>query len=216
MIAAVHASGWFISVPPTRAINRLQTPKFEGGPRLVQRVKPEECKAVLAQQKHLLEEHEVQVEHARRRTLLELHETDCLYLAGRRRSASDLVRDNIFNFQFLKARNARERRLDALVQVLCSVPEDDYMKLGEKFRTGGVLVSVPKNSTYGHLSRVEGFYRREFYLAPVLEERPVAWVNYVAAHELGHLLHHYDLTGNRERDELAADATARRWGYAKP
>ena len=179
----------------------------------------EDWKADIARRKRQLEELEEadrELDMAERRAWLDQEEVDCAYMSGRLRSAASLVRDGVFLASLLKNREGREKRLDALVSVMTSIPEEDYKQLGEIFRTRGVQLSIPGANVHGHISRLEPGCNREFYLSPILEDRSVAWVCYVAAHEAGHLLYHIGLTGSTDRMEREADAAARRWGFPKP
>lgn len=179
----------------------------------------EDWRADISRRKRLTEELEGEdwrLDMAEKRAWLEETEVDCAYTSGRLRSAGTLVRDGIFSAAFLKARGGREKRMDALVEVLCAVSQEDYKQLGETFSSGFILVSIPKNSTYGHIRRTEGSYRREFYLAPALEAETVARTQFVVAHELGHMLNHLDLVGDSARMEREADEAARRWGFPEP
>lgn len=179
----------------------------------------EDWGADIARRKRLIEElkeEDWNLDMAEKRAWLEETEVDCAYTSGRLRSAGSLVRDGLFSARFLKARDSREKRMDALVEVLCSVPEADYKRLGETFRSGAVLVSIPEDTTLGHISRLTPGCNREFYLSPILEDRSVAWVRHVAAHEAAHLLYHFDLTGPTDQMESEADQVAARWGFPKP
>jgi hypothetical protein len=111
--------------------------------------------------------------------------------------------------------HARPKTLSAL-QTLCErVPDEVFQHLPT------FSIFAPDSQTFGSL--LHTMHPIVIYLAPALEEKPQAEVDFTVAHEFAHLYlgHHEHEEGEfrlylEEPTEVSADELVVRWGYAIP
>jgi Zn-dependent protease with chaperone function len=77
--------------------------------------------------------------------------------------------------------------MDALIAVLCSIPDSDYQKLSPAFSSTLFFFHMPEGSAMGSAKTIS--FRVNFiYLSARLEEESELKVKGVIAHELAHIL----------------------------
>jgi len=131
------------------------------------------------------------------------------------RSQFQLVKDKILTTKILLPYRGQDNRTRALVDVLCSINENEYTTLKEIFSNGKVLIEIPDKKIAGSLSRIAEYKLCTLYLSPELESRLYLYVKGVVAHELAHLLLHRDFSTKKKESlvEKEADLKAIEWGF---
>ncbi len=112
-----------------------------------------------------------------------------------------------------------ERRLAAVEEVLCSLPDSAWSQLIE--RAGSLCWYLPCPLLLGQVLPVApstgSKQPRVIYLSPLLEQQDLAWSITTAAHELahvvlGHRLGLLDAETNAQQ-EAEAQTAIRQWGF---
>jgi len=130
------------------------------------------------------------------------------------RSVTTLIRDNILTSSQLLPETGADLRVKALAEVLCSIPYKDYENLKQAFENDRVLIQIPRKGLAGCVSRVERNIHCTLYLSPQLETFKYSYVLNVVAHEISHLLLHFDFSSkNKNIVEKQAEVQALSWGY---
>ncbi len=104
------------------------------------------------------------------------------------------------------------RRMHAVEEVLCTLPEEQYQKW--KASVGEVAFFIPRQDLWGRVSKFPE--KKIIYLSPFLEFTPCdqACVGLVV-HEMAHiLLDHLGSALTYEEKEEEADCAIRKWGYS--
>jgi len=139
------------------------------------------------------------------------------------RSSKQVFEDHLLPLRLVSPRDAAtgSARHEAIEEVLCSIPEDDYRKLQDAAHTFRWFIPCPGEA--GAVIALAPFTEKEtkqdhavmvVYLSPPLEHKARGNVVAIVAHELAHIvLGHYLLPGREQEQEEAVFQLICRWGF---
>jgi hypothetical protein len=128
------------------------------------------------------------------------------------RAEYELIMDGVLSKDLLRGVRGKDKRTQALVRVLCAIPEREYRILRDKFPTE-IGIEIPSKRLLGHVRYTEG-EKAVMYLFPILEDKPFSEVLRVVGHELSHCLLHSEFSSRAKGlIEKEADLKALEWGF---
>jgi len=129
------------------------------------------------------------------------------------RGLFDLDNDGILTLVFVE-RYKGKKRLNALYQVLTTLPEHDYQELKS---LSVIYFYLPDKDILGSVKDLPSSVTY-VYLSSQLEEMSYDWITYCIAHELAHAVLRHTMLGSgpKELHEIEADRKAAQWGFECP
>lgn len=131
------------------------------------------------------------------------------------RGLSQIYEDCFFTRSF-HLNHIDSKRMDAIIKVLCSLPQEDYWDLSPANTGVNFHFHLPKASVLGSALVDIPFAQRLniIFLSPQLEEMSKARIEHVISHELSHVLEkHNRRDKSKEVKEAEANKKAAKWGY---
>ncbi len=132
------------------------------------------------------------------------------------RDLSQLFKDGFLSPSFhLKHFSEESKRLDAIVRVLCALPQEDYWEFSPINTGVDFYFCLPEEKTLGKALTDISSQRLNFiYLSHELETMSLSRVMHCVAHELSHCLAKHSWTNKtKETKEWEANNKAKRWGF---